>query len=420
MLTTLALIFLLLFLSAFFSGSETALTASSQPLMHRLEQGGDERAKLVNRLYARKERLIGAILFGNNLVNIFASSLATSVLIVLFGEAGIAYATLGMTFLILIFSEVMPKTYAIRNANSVALKVARPISTVVALFAPVTHIVDLLVRGLFRLLGVDIRAEGTEHAPEEELRGAIELHTGAEETVLERSMLRSILDLADVPVGDIMVHRSSAQTLNADLPAEELIDGVLNSPYTRIPLWRDEPDNIVSVLHAKALFRAVRQAGGDLDKVKVSEIAAEPWFIPETTPLLDQLEAFRERREHFALVVDEYGSLQGVVTLEDIIEEIVGDIDDETDTGVPGVTPQPDGSYIVEGEVTIRELNRQYEWGLPDEEAATIAGLILHEARRIPDVGQSFRMFGFRFDILKRRRNKITSLRITPPGEGTD
>ena len=420
MLTSLILIFVLLLMSAFFSGAETALTASSQPLMLRLEQSGDKRAKIVNRLYSQKERLIGAILFGNNLVNIFASSLATSLLITYFGSKGIAYATLGMTFLVLIFSEVMPKTYAIKNANNMALYVAPAVRLLVALLAPVTHSVEFLVRGLFHLVGIDIRAAESEHEPEEELRGAIELHTGAEETTLERTMLRSVLDLADVPVGDIMVHRSSTHTLNADLPTAELINGVLNSPYTRIPLWRDEPDNITGVLHAKALFRAVHEAAGDLSKVDVQALAAEPWFIPETTPLLDQLEAFRERREHFALVVDEYGSLQGVVTLEDIIEEIVGDIDDETDTGLPGVAPQPDGSYVVDGTVTIREVNRQYEWGLPDEEAATIAGLILHEARRIPDVGQSFRLFGFRFDILKRRRHKITSVRITPPGAGTD
>jgi Mg2+/Co2+ transporter CorB len=329
--TSLITILILLLMSAFFSGSETALTACSQPLMHRLELGGDVRAAVVNRLYERKERLIGAILLGNNLVNILASSLATSLLITYFGEAGVAYATLAMTLLVLIFAEVMPKTYAIKNANTMALAVGGPVRILVAVLSPVTHAVEVIVRGLFHMFGVDIRAsDDAEHEPEEELRGAIELHTGDEETGLERVMLRSVLDLADVEVGEIMVHRSGVHTLNAGLPTPELIDAVLDSPYTRIPLWQNEPDNIVGVLHSKALFRAVKGASEVPKALDFKAIAAEPWFIPETTPLLDQLEAFRERREHFALVVDEYGSLQGIVTLEDIIEEIVGEIDTST------------------------------------------------------------------------------------------
>ncbi|MEK9671083.1 MAG: HlyC/CorC family transporter [Rhodospirillaceae bacterium] len=416
MLTTLTIILFLLVLSGFFSGAETALTASSQPLMHRLELAGDKRAIIVNKLYAQKERLIGAILLGNNLVNILASSIATSLLITAFGKAGVAYATVVMTLLVLIFSEVMPKTYAIKNANTMALSVAPAVRFVVAILSPITHTVEIIVTGLFRVMGIDIRAaDDAEHEPEEELRGAIELHTGDEETVLERVMLRSVLDLADVQVGEIMVHRSGLHTLNAELPADELISGVLDSPYTRIPIWRGEPDNIVGVIHAKALFRAVRAADGDTGKIDVVALASEPWFIPETTPLLDQLEAFRARREHFALVVDEYGSLEGIVTLEDILEEIVGEIDDEHDETVAGVVQREDGSFEVEGSVTIRDLNRLYQFGLPDEEASTVAGLILHEARRIPDRGQSFMFFRFRFDILERRRHQVTLVRITPP-----
>ena len=259
--------------------------------------------------------------------------------------------------------------------------------------------------------------------PADELRGAIEQHRGEETTEdaevrTERAMLRSILELGEVPVSDVMTHRRNLVTIDGGQPPALIVDEVLASPYTRLPLWKDDPDNIVGVLHAKALLRAVRAHGGQLDPVDVVALAAQPWFIPDTTTLLDQLQAFRERREHFALVVDEYGSLMGVVTLEDILEEIVGDISDELDANVAGVRPQPNGSYAIDGWVTIRDLNREFEWRLPDDKASTIAGLVLHEARRIPDVGQVFTFYGFRFEILRRQRHQITAVRVTPPTPG--
>ncbi len=411
-------IFFLLILSAFFSGSETALTAVSRPVMHQLELNGNHKAALVNRLGDKKERLIGAILLGNNLVNILASALATSVLISMFGEAGVVYATLGMTLLILIFAEVLPKTYAIHTASKTALAVAPLINVVVILLSPLTIGIQLFVRGALRVIGGDFEAEEHYDTPEEELRGAIELHAG-QDTVIqqERAMLRSVLDLDDVQVSEVMTHRGGVTALEADLPASNIVDLVLDSPYTRIPLWRGDPDNVVGVLHAKALLREIRARGDNLEGIDLVGLAAEPWFIPEQTPLLDQLQEFRRRREHFALVVDEYGSLMGVVTLEDILEEIVGDIDDEHDVAETGVHRQTDGSYTADGGITIRDLNRDFEWRLPDEHAATLAGLILHEARRIPDVGQCFKFHGFRFDILQRQKNQLTSIRITPPSD---
>lgn len=416
MLTTLVIILVLLLLSAFFSGSETALTAASRPVMHQLEQGGDKKAALVNRMHEHKERLIGAILLGNNLVNILASALATSLLIQMVGETGVAYATIGMTLLVLVFSEILPKTYAINNANKMALAVAPVVNAVVAVLAPVTHSINILVKLLLQMVGVRFDAEAAFHGNEEELRGAIELHDSNDESARhERAMLRSILDLNDVQVHEIMTHRKDVEMIDASLPVERIVDEVLASPHTRIPLWRDDTDNVLGVLHAKALLREIRGRGDNLDGLDVVAISTDSWFIPEQTPLLDQLEAFRARREHFALVVDEYGALMGVVTLEDILEEIVGDIDDEHDIDVVGVSPQPDGSYIVDGRVTIRDLNREYEWSLPDEEAATIAGLVLHEARRIPEVGQTFSFHDFRFEILRRQRNQITCVRVTPP-----
>ena len=416
MIITLTIIFILLLLSAFFSGSETALTAASRPYMHQLEQTGDKRATLVNRLLQDQGHLIGAILLGNNLVNIMASALATSLLISIFGEAGVIYATVTMTFLVLIFSEILPKTYAIRNSNVAALALAPVVQIIVIIFKPFSWIINLFVGVIFKLFGANYHASDAYEAGAEELRGAIELHAGEDEQVVrhERAMLRSVLDLAEVQVSEIMTHRRNIATIDANQPQNQAIEQILASPYTRVPLWRDDPDNIVGILHAKALLRAIRGHDNNTKPIDLIGLASDPWFIPEQTLLLDQLESFRQRREHFAVVVDEYGSLMGIVTLEDIIEEIVGDIDDEHDVTPHEVKREHDGSFILDGSETIRDLNREYEWGLPDEEAATLAGLILHESRRIPQVGQSFIFHDFRFDILERQRHQITSIRVTP------
>ncbi len=281
---------------------------------------------------------------------------------------------------------------------------------------------EAIAAAMLRLFGRTIRT-GSPGTSAEELRGAIEQHRGEETTEEEevrheRAMLRSILELGEVPVSDVMTYRRNLVTIDAGQHPARIVDDVLASPYTRLPLWKDQPDNIVGVLHAKALLRAVRAHGGQLDPLDVVALAAQPWFIPDTTTLLDQLQAFRERREHFALVVDEYGSLMGVVTLEDILEEIVGDISDELDVNVAGVKPQPNGSHVIDGWVTIRDLNREFEWRLPDDRASTIAGLVLHEARMIPDAGQIFTFHGFRFEILRRQRHQIAILRVTPPAKG--
>ena len=416
---SLGVIAILLVLSAFFSGSETALTAASRPLIHELERKGNRRAGLVNMLRQDKERLIGAILLGNNLVNILASVLATSILIGLFGEAGVIYATVAMTLLVVIFAEVLPKTYAIQNATRMSLAVAPLVRRIVIVLSPVVVILQMFVRIVLRLFGIDISADQGMTMTAEELHGAIALHTGeGPGSRHERAMLHSILELADVEVGEIMVHRKDVAMLDADENPKALVERVVKSPYTRLPLWRDKPENIIGVLHAKAVLQAVHDRAPDGAAPNLLRLAAKPWFIPESTSLLHQLQAFRQRREHFALVVDEYGALMGIVTLEDILEEIVGDIADEHDvTAPPGVRLQRDGSAIVEGTFTIRDLNRRFDWRLPDEDAATIAGLLLHEAREIPTVGQVFEFHDFRFEVLHRTRNQITSIRVTPPRE---
>lgn len=415
MIVSTVVIVVLLLLSAFFSGSETALTACSRPLMRELAKQGDKRAAMVNHMDQHRDRLIGTILLGNNAVNISASALATSLLISWFGEAGIALATLGMTLIVLIFSEILPKTYAIRNANALALRVAPPMRFLTTVLAPVMIGLNAIIGVILKLFGVrETEKSVAQHLTE--LRGAIELHTEEQAEIRhERAMLRSILELSDVEVGEVMTHRRDLVTVDLDAPVESIVATVLDSPFTRIPLYRGNSDNIVGVLHAKALFRAVRTATAPVSADEIAALAAKPWFIPDTTSLLDQLQSFRTRREHFAIVVDEYGSLLGIVTLEDILEEIVGNIDDEHDIVIAGVRAQADGSFIVAGDVTIRDLNREFEWSLPDEEATTIAGLVIHESERIPEPGQVFRFHGFRFEILRRQQNRLISLRVTPP-----
>ncbi len=419
LLLSLPAIVVLLALSGLFSGSETALTAASPARIHLLERRGNKRARLVGRLIADNERLIGAILLGNNFVNILASALATSVLIGLVGDAGVAYATVIMTALVLIFAEVLPKTYAIRRADRTALMVAPVVRFLVVVLSPITKAVQVVVQAMLRVLGADVREGRALLSASDELRGVIELQGRDGEIVKhERDMLASILDLAEVEVSEIMVHRKTMEMIEADQPPSRIVDQVLASSHTRLPLWRGEPENIIGILHAKDLLRATQAHSGDIDKLNIAALAAKPWFVPETTTLRTQLNAFLRRHTHFALVVDEYGALMGLVTLEDILEEIVGEISDEFDVPVTGTRRQPDGSYLVKGTVTIRDLNRQFDWRLPDDEAATIAGLVIHEARVIPETGQTFTFHDFKFEVLRRHRNQITMLRITPPPEG--
>jgi Mg2+/Co2+ transporter CorB len=229
-------------------------------------------------------------------------------------------------------------------------------------------------------------------------------------------MLGGILDLADLKVSDVMVHRKNMEILDGSATAEDIVARVLSSAHTRFPIWRDDPENIVGVLHVKDLLRTMMERRGSLENIDIMALASPPWFVPETTTLQEQLQAYRDRREHFALVVDEYGVLQGLATLEDILEVIFGSIAEEHAQHTPdGVRPQADGSYNVDGWTPIRDLNRELEWKLPDESATTIAGLVIHEARIIPEIGQVFSFFGFKFEILRRQRNQIMALRITPP-----
>ena len=420
---TAAAIMSLLVLSAFFSGSETALTAASRGKLRSKSDKGDKGAQMALAITEDNERLIGSVLLGNNLVNILATSLATSLFTRAFGDSGVALATLVMTLLVLIFAEVLPKTYAITNAETAAARVAPVVRLVILVFSPMVMAVRALVRQVLRLFGVAADPDSHILAVHDEIAGALSL--GHSEGVVQkedRDRILGALDLSERAVEEIMLHRSKIEMIDVTLEPEEILAHCLASAHTRLPLYRDNPDNVVGVIHAKDLLRAMHKmamgpdaAPDGLKGFKVMDVAMKPYFVPETTSLDEQMRQFLRRRTHFALVVDEYGSLQGLITLEDILEEIVGEITDEFDVDAEHpLRKTEDGHYLVEGSMTIRDLNRATDWNLPDEEANTIAGLVIHEAQSIPTQGQVFSFHGFRFEVLQRKDNRLTRIKIRP------
>lgn len=414
-------IFLLLLISAFFSAAETALTAISRARIYQLVMDGNRRAQAVSRLRREKESLIGAVLLGNNAVTIAASAMATAATIKLVGDGKELLAvTLVMTLVVVVFTEILPKTYAIQNAERVSLALAGILSAFVRVVTPLTFLIQRFGRLLFALFGIDISKTNSMVSTTDILRGTIELHHREGKMIKQdRDMLGSILDLNDIEVCDIMAHRKEVETINADLPAEEIIRQAVSTTHSRIPLWRGEQDNIIGLLHIKTLIRTLNARKGELlTSEDILAICVAPWFIPETTTLRDQLLAFRSKRSHFAFVVDEYGGWKGVVTLEDIIEEIVGDIDDEHSGEDSGIQQVNDTNFIVRGNVNLRDLNRQLDWKLPDEHASTVAGLLIYEAQTLPAVGESFNVHGFVFTVLESDGVRIMRLRIEAPEAG--
>ncbi|KAF0184463.1 MAG: hypothetical protein FD124_2815 [Alphaproteobacteria bacterium] len=401
----------LILLNAFFSMAETALTAASRARMLSMEKDGDKAAERVVTLMENRERMIGAVLLGANFVTIAASAIAATIFTAIYPKYGPLISTLVLTPLLLIFGEVLPKTWAITSADQLARAVSWPVTWMVRVLAPIVTGVQFIVRQALSLMGVKV-AEGVNVlAAREEILGTVELH--AEEGAVGsdvRDRLKGAFALGDLTVEDVMVHRKSMRTIDASLPPREILAQAMASSHTRLPVWRDNPENIVGVLHARDLLRAIAEKGRD--GLVIEEVMRSPWFVPETTWAEDQLAEFLKRREHFAIVVDEFGALEGLVTLEDIIEEIVGDIKDEHDVPFTGVRPQPDGSVNVDGTVPIRDLNRAMNWDLPDDEAVTIAGLVIHESQTIPDPGQVFAYHGYRFEILRKHRNAIAALRV--------
>jgi Mg2+/Co2+ transporter CorB len=402
-------------ISAFFTAAQAAFRATPRALMNQLERQGDPRARMVNNLRRNKERLIGSLLVGDGLASIGATALTTGVLVHVFGPYGIAYAAAIMIVLLLVFAEALPRAIALRRPSETALALVRPVKLCVDLLAPLAALLRWSATLILRRATKDPEARAAVMNPTDTLRGAIDVHAEeSDEIQQERAMLHGILELDEVEVSEIMIHRQDVAMIDIEAPMAEILDQIIRSRYTRIPLWRGRPENIIGILHTKALLQQLRSLR-PLETSNILAVATPPWFVPDTRKLIDQLQAFRRRRKHFAVVVDEYGAFMGIVTLEDILEEIVGDIADEHDVTTPGVSLAPDGTVVVEGTATIRDLNRRFDWNLPDEEAATIAGLILHESRQIPEVGLTFVFHDFRFEILQRKRNQITLIKIAPP-----
>ena len=407
----------LVILSAFFSGSETSLTSASKPRMHNLAKSGKKNAKVFEDLFRDKELLICTILFANNLVNVLASALATKILIELTNTDGIFYATIIMTLMILVFGELIPKTLALSKADNYALKISPFIRLLVILLYPLTFTLNFIVYILLKIVGVNysnFKKEEISEKREEELRGAIDLH-GEDSSRDEKNMLKSILDLDEITVGSIMIPRKDIFSLPVKITYNDLLEELENSPHSRIPIWEKNPENIIGVFHVR---RLISYKNSDSKKFNIKSLCQKPWFIPESTKLDNQLMEFKKRKEHFSIVVDEYGEFLGIVTLEDIIEEIVGDIDDEQDMlktskKVTGIKPLSPSSFLVEGNVNIRDLNKELNINLQiNSNVSTVAGLVLYESRTIPKTKQVFSFYDLNFEILKKKNNQITLLKI--------
>jgi Mg2+/Co2+ transporter CorB len=410
-------VFACMVFSAFFSACETALMSASKPKLHALKEDGNATAKKVLTVVNQPDELLGTILLGNNLVNIGGSAITTSLFIDLFGAIGVAYATLVMTITLLIFSEVLPKTIASRMPERISLAIITPMLWLVYFSRPITRVVRFITTLSLRLLGF-----GNEQGrfSEHDVRGALSL--GLQHGVLEareHRMLDSILDLTELTVADIMVHRAGMLTVNADMDVDEMFNHLSALSVSRIPVWKNTPDNIIGTIHVRDFYPAKANARITGEPFNLNTVLRPPYFVPETISVDRQLLEFRKKRQHMALVVDEYGDIKGLLTLEDILEEIVGEIEDEFDSPKGQlINREATGAVVVNGSVSVRDINRELHWNLPEEDAVTLAGLLIATAGHIPTQGENVRVNGYKFQILSKHRHHIGRVRAFAPHEG--
>ena len=397
-------IVILVILSGFFSSSETALTSISESLLQKKVTEGDKKAYNTQILLKKKEMAISAILLGNNLVNILSSALATNILVKFFGTIGILYSTVSMTSIIFIFAEVLPKIYAIRKPDKLLIFYTPYLKSVIWFLSPVNHFVNIAIKYLVKNKNIESKSLGLDR-----IRGAILLADKEGRMIKDNKfMLESILDLNEREISQVMIHRKDIFSISKKENKALLLDTINKTPFSRIPIWDKNPENIIGVVLVKDLLRMLIK----IKNINLEKIMQRPWFIPETTSLSSQLNAFREKQQQLAFVVDEYGVLQGLVTLEDILEEIVGQIEDEHDS--PSIKHQSDnkGNIHVNGDVTIRDLNRLHNLKFPEEEASTIAGLVINLAKRIPEKGEHFFIKNYLLTITSRTKTRVTKVQI--------
>ncbi len=399
----------LIALSSLFACFETAIVAASRPKIHRLANEGNKRAKILERLLNNRERVISTMLLGNNAINILASAIATSLFIKLFGDAGLLYATVSMTLIVIIFAEVMPKTYAVKSPDGVALFFAPLISFLVTIFSPFTD----AVHGIVNFLSATTYAKSSE-LELEEIRDTVSLkHKEGSIYKYDKDMIDGVLDLADTEISEIMVHRKDIEMINVDLPIKEILKLALESSYTRVPLWKDNKENIVAILNVRKLLKALHFFKGDLEKFDLKAITTEVWFVPASNSLRAQLFLFRKRKRRTALVIDEYGSLLGLVTLEDILEEIVGEIKEKDDASEANIIKIKSGAYKIAGKVLIRDINKKLEWNMTeDDDAYNLAAFIISSLGRIPEERENFVLDGYYFEILKRKGHDLILVKV--------
>ena len=408
-----ALVFLLLF-SAFFSSSETGMMAINRYRLRHLARKGNRSAKRTSALLERPDRLIGVILIGNNFVNILASALATIIAVRLWGDSGIAIATLGLTFFVLIFGEVTPKTVAAMYPEKVAFPASLVLVPLLKLLYPVVVLVNWICSLLMYPFGIRPGQESEDQLTSEELRTLVN-ESGLRLPTKRRGMLLGILDLEKVRVDDIMVPRNEISGIDIEDDIEDIIHQLKECQHTRVPVYRGDINNVVGMLHMRKIARLLSLE--QINKATLLQETDEPYFIPETTALHTQLFNFQKARERTALVVDEYGDIIGLATLEDILEEIVGDFTTDVSDNSQEITPQGDGSYIIDGSASIRDVNRALGWHLPTEDARTINGLITEEMEAIPDASVCWKIGNCRFEILQVKDNCIKSVRMFIAGK---
>ena len=403
----------LIVISAILSGSETSITSIRKSKIHKLANKGDRNALRVLKLIEKKNDLVSSILVGNNFVNILASALATAILIKFYGDDGVIYSTIVMSVLIVIFAEILPKNIALLKPDRYALTLSFILTLFLKFFSPFVYIIKKFNLLIFKIFNIE-KQKVTDASVREDIRNIINMHE--DEGILlkdERDMLNGILDLKEMTVEKIMTHRKNIYSINIDQP-EEYFKKISQSSFSRIPVWKENPNNILGVVHAKKLLANLNESG-KIDLKNINDSTLDPWFIPETTKVKDQLNAFIDRHEKIAFVVDEYGELMGLISLEDIIEEIVGNIFDESDLSTIGIRKIGKNIFRVRGDVNIRDMNRTLELNLNEKNSSTVAGFLIYETETFPDVGQTFKFNNILFEILNKKNNQITQLKVTLP-----